>query len=189
MRAFVALTLPTAARAAIRAAAAQLQGRGDVRWTPAEQLHVTLQFFGDVDAAQADRLIVSLRQLRWRAPLLRLSGTGQFPARGAPRVLWVGLGGDVAAVTELAAAIGAMASELGRAPELRPFGPHVTIGRCRSARGAALLAGSLRSLAASVDGPEFPANDLVLYRSDVGDDGATYSELVRVHAPGRAQIT
>ena len=62
-----------------------------------------------------------------------------FPNPRRPRVLWVGLEGDLNALAGLQAAVEQAVTGLGYAAEERPFSPHITLGRVRrGVSGAAL---------------------------------------------------
>jgi len=177
MRGFVALELPDAVRQQLAALGRRLQPLGDVRSTPTSQLHVTLKFLGDVDDAQAGAIGRHLAAARWQRLQLRPAGLGQFPPRGAPRVLWAGLGGDTAPLAALARELETLATGLGVAGEDRPFRAHVTLGRCRSPRGAAALQRALQELGAGLDGPDFTATTVTLFRSEPGPAGAVHTPI------------
>ena len=70
---------------------------GAPRWTPRESLHLTVAFFGEVPDRQVDDLTAALAEAETPpGPVrLRLDGAGTFPGRGPPRVLWVGVDGEV----------------------------------------------------------------------------------------------
>ena len=59
----------------------------------AEQLHLTLAFLGEVDDSRGrrDRRADSAATSTQPRSTLTLGGAGVFPARGAPRVLWLGV--------------------------------------------------------------------------------------------------
>ena len=146
------------------------------RWARPHGVHLTLRFLGEV-APESDRetrdswrrVAADARPFR-----VRLSGVGHFPARGRPRVLWVGVeetspgGSLVTLATELEQA----ARGLGFAAESRPFRPHLTLARGR--RGARP---EEPQIAAVRVGTEARVRDLVLYRSDLVASGARYTAL------------
>src|SRR5207249_9851649 len=70
---------------------------------------------------------------------LRLEGLGTFPSSGPPRVLWVGLVGDLDALARLAADVERDAVSCGWNPERRPFRPHLTLARIDSGRAGRQL--------------------------------------------------
>jgi 2'-5' RNA ligase len=99
-----------------------------VRWTEAENRHLTAAFFGDV----ADALVVELGDAVDAAvsevdPFdLHLRGAGVF----AHRTLWIGAGGDVDAMRRLSDALaGAGADLVARSDDRVRSRAHLTIGR------------------------------------------------------------
>ena len=121
MRTFVAVRPPAPAVAHLQS---QLE-----RWPSApERWHVTLAFLGEVDEPR--RLAAPLAAVCADAPPLQLSltGSGTF-GRGGP--VWVGLDGDVAALTALAQEVGRACRRAGVAVDRRPYRPHLTVGRGR----------------------------------------------------------
>ena len=142
VRAFVAVDISEGARDALSEATARLQHQtpSAVRWVRPEGIHLTLKFLGDVDAGLVDRILGALEPTaRGTGPFsLGLSGLGAFPSADSPRVVWVGLKGDLAPLGELQARIDRqLNADLGFAPEGRPFRPHLTLGRLRQGASAA----------------------------------------------------
>lgn len=141
---------------------------GAPRWVGRDTQHVTLVFFGEVPESRvpllADALGAALASVEVH---LRLAGAGTFPEKGDPRVLWVGVDGDVEAL----AAVAASAADAGRSTGIdvdhRSYRPHVTIGRwAHPAQGDRKLATALANYA----GPHFTAGEVVLMRSHHGAD-------------------
>lgn len=137
MRLFIAINLPPAEREAIHRAAAPLRAAGlPVRWLPARSLHLTLKFLGEVRAEDGERMARAMAEAAAGTPPfdLRIGGAGAFPARRAPRVLWVGVE-PTPPLRSLKDGLERRFAELGFAPEERAFQPHVTLGRtAREAR-------------------------------------------------------
>lgn len=183
MRCFVALDLPAPVRVHLATITRPLHGKYDVKWVEADQLHLTLLFGGELD----DEAVGDLVQIIEEAPLpplsLRLQQLGHFPPRGVPRVLWAGLGGDTAAVTELHHHIETAAKPLGIEREKRGFTPHITLGRIRSDFGALALVDAMRKLGEELNAKPFTPTELVLYRSVLRPSGAEHRALVRRVVP------
>ena len=62
----------------------------------------------------------------------RSPGPGPFPSPSSPRVVWLGLGGDVLPLTQLFYRLEKAFAALGYPPEGRAFNPHLTLGRVKS---------------------------------------------------------
>ncbi|HXQ29689.1 MAG TPA: RNA 2',3'-cyclic phosphodiesterase [Gemmatimonadales bacterium] len=150
MRLFVALNFPEAVKHGLWEAASPVRARPfPVRWVPRESIHLTVKFLGEVTAAElpAVREALGRTAAGSRALVLTIAGFGVFPNARAPRVVWAGLEPDPA--LELLHHDAERAFEpLGFTTDGRPFRPHVTLGRTRSARAGefAALSETLASL-------------------------------------------
>ncbi|ANF95993.1 RNA 2',3'-cyclic phosphodiesterase [Paenibacillus bovis] len=101
------------------------------RWTYAGDLHITLQFFGDVDVEQLPELCTALQKAAAGiAPFqLQLGLAGIFGNPLAPRVLWIGPEGDTDSLHHLQSEVQQACLPLGFVPEQRPYHPHLTVAR------------------------------------------------------------
>ncbi len=135
-RAFLALLLPPEA---IRSAAAGLEmlrgriGAETVKWVPAENLHVTLRFFGSLGPDELQRargLVVALGGNY--APLVSAwTELGAFPSARRVQVIWLGLADPDGHVRDLVRTVNEQLLGAGFGPPDKPFQAHVTLGRVR----------------------------------------------------------
>jgi RNA 2',3'-cyclic 3'-phosphodiesterase len=128
MRLFVALTPPDEVIEALRAVTHELRECApELRWTRAQQWHVTLVFLGEVGDDVVDQLARRLSRAAARHPplALALGGGGRF----GHRVLWTGVHGDRDSLRRLADSTTAAARRSRLAVERRPYRPHVTLAR------------------------------------------------------------
>jgi 2'-5' RNA ligase len=138
------------------------------RWVGRHAQHVTLAFFGEVPAGQVPELAAAVGSALGRPSVaLQLAGAGTFPERGSPRVLWVGVDGDVDALAALAAAAADAARGVGVPVDRRPYRPHLTVGRW-SASSAPPSGRPVVGLLGRYTGPHFSAGSVVLMRSHHG---------------------
>lgn len=144
MRLFVALELEeqlkTAAGAWLERLASTIDRRYPraVTWTPAERLHVTLHFFGERNETELAAIQAAMAPAFPQAPFtLALGGAGTFPPAGRPRVIWLDIRQGRDAVVTLAGHVRDRLVAAGLAPavEVRPFQPHITIGRVKDGSG------------------------------------------------------
>lgn len=176
MRTFLAINLNAGLKQAlgkiIRTLAA---GGADVKWVEEQNLHLTLKFLGDTDQELLPDITSAVQQnLKAFHPFeLILAGTGVFPPRGNPRVIWVGVKGDLNNLFELQRKTETALAGLGFAPENRKFSPHLTIGRIRSNRGVSRLPDLPAELAAGGIG-RFTAESVDLMESRLSPQGPTY---------------
>lgn len=190
LRLFVALDPPELVRRRLAALQAELRraaGRaaGEVRWVAVDGVHLTLQFLGGVPEERVEAVSAALAAAASESkPLhLELRGAGGFPTARRARVVWAGVGGDVAPLAELVAALGRRLAPLGYAPEERPFHPHLTVGRARDPHGAPGLAAALATAGAAPGAP-WRAGELVLFQSHLSPQGPRYEALARAPLGG-----
>jgi 2'-5' RNA ligase len=192
IRAFAAIHLPEELLANIRALQARLQSdfpKDAVRWTAPEQLHLTLKFLGNIPRRSLGQLKAELARICQGLPplLLRLEGLGCFPTPPKPRVLWVGLAGDIPQLQTLQSQINAAMQPWCERNEERAFRPHLTIGRLREAspRNARQIGDNIKAAAISALG-EWNAAQVHLMRSQLSPAGATHTVLASLPLLGVA---
>jgi len=185
-RLFVALDPGDGARGGIAAAMAGLRlavgtaGR-DLRFGDPATVHLTLRFLGDVEDGRRPGIEAAVAAAADGSPPLSLEvrGVGAFPSPRRVRVVWLGLGGDLAPLAALAAALDLRLAPLGFAPETRPFTPHLTVARSRARGGALGLAAPLEATSAALVPVPWRAEALTLFESHLERGGARHVPLLR----------
>jgi len=188
IRTFIAIDLPEAVKTQLGSIQdrlrAQLERVGidrGLRWAGPEGIHLTLKFLGETPESLAPELGRYLEEslAGLDAPRLTLAGLGVFPNPRAPRVLWVGLAGDLPALLALQRRVESAISPLGFPEESRPFSPHLTLARVAEAVGR----DERERIGATVQASRISANDgfiahtVSLIRSDLLPGGAVYTPL------------
>jgi 2'-5' RNA ligase len=179
IRAFLAIELPDDLRPGLAQVQEELKrSRADVRWVPVGNIHLTLKFFGNVPDDDIEALAGAARQAAAEAAPLQLKATsaGAFPSPNAPRVVWLGLGGDVLPLTQLYYRLEKAFASLGYLPEGRAFNPHLTLGRVKSPANRERLAGMLAKMP-PLDWPPFFVKELILFQSVLSPQGSKYTPL------------
>lgn len=185
LRTFFAIEVGEAARRAAAALVDALRadpGCDAVRWGRPEGFHVTLRFLGPTPEERVPALAAAVREATAGIEpfTLALGALGAFPDARRPRVVFVGVE-PAEPVAALAAAVERGVVAAGFAPEARPFHAHLTLGRVREQRRRVRLPAGARAEAAP-----FPVDSLVLFRSDLGEGGSTYTPLERIALGGVA---
>lgn len=182
-RAFIAIELPPAAHAELARVIAQLRTGHErsVKWVDPEIIHLTLKFLGNTPNEKASAITEAVRQAaRTVAPFsLEMTGLGAFPNAGAPRVIWAGVGGDLATLRTLQKQIDQALIPLGFAPEARDFSPHLTLGRVRDGVPPRDRA-DLRKRLGSIGLPErmgIPVTHVCLMKSTLTPKGPLYDRV------------
>lgn len=134
IRSFIAVELPGPVQKAVGKLLRELSSPNDgIRWVPADHLHLTLKFLGDVDNTEVPAVCQTIRRACVGvSPFdLQVHGTGGFPSSQRARVLFAGLEDPSGQLRELVANLERELSELGFKPESRDYTPHLTLGRVR----------------------------------------------------------
>jgi RNA 2',3'-cyclic 3'-phosphodiesterase len=176
LRLFVAVDLGPDVEARVAHAIAQARlAAPRAKWVHAGGVHLTLAFLGAVEGGRVPAVSAALaRAAGGRTPIdLAVEGAGTFGKAAYPRVLWLGVAGNVRALATLARAVSAQLATLGFPPEERDFHPHLTLARARDPRGDRGLAEAARRLAA-FDGGAARADRVLLMQSHLERGGARY---------------
>ena len=111
---------------------AQLEGRA----VPAENLHATLCFIGNVEEERLDALRAAAASIRGRPVRLRFDALEYWET---PKVLCATSSRDSSEASELSIALGEAAVAAGFAPDIKPFRAHLTLARKIAAAQAATV--------------------------------------------------
>ncbi|MGQ9824209.1 MAG: RNA 2',3'-cyclic phosphodiesterase [Desulfotomaculales bacterium] len=181
LRLFWAVNLPPAIKARLAALQEKLkEARADAKWVEEENLHLTLQFLGNVEASRVSAILAGMQSTVGNFPAfrLRISGLGFFPDARRPRVLWAGTAGDLSSLRQLQKLVEKANLSFGFGPEKREFSPHLTLARLRSPRGLGPLIKKVEeSKDAAADLGELAVSSVDLMKSELGPRGPAYTLL------------
>lgn len=181
MRIFIAIEIPVPVKELVANLQAQLREHtAAVSWTKLENLHLTLKFLGEINnerlSAVREATIASVQHVGPYS--LTLETVGVFPNARNPRVLWIGLSGDVDNAVRLAARLDKELVARGFPGDKRPFQPHLTIGRFKRPGGAQALLALARDTA--VPESHFAVEELIVMESRLARAGAEHTPVFRV---------
>jgi len=183
IRAFIAIELPEKMRKQLSHLQSIVKKNTgiDARWVDPYGIHLTLKFLGNVTSPQIEEIKGLLAQaVSGIAPLhLAMNGLGVFPSLTRIQVIWVGLTGDTAILSQLQKRVEDNMSRLGFTPEERAFTPHLTLARVRDRvppeqqqkLGQLITGGKLE------ESTPFEVKSINLMRSQLTPQGAIYSKL------------
>jgi 2'-5' RNA ligase len=184
VRTFVAINLPADVRkriAEIQRELKSLCAHESVRWALPEQIHLTLKFLGGVDSDSLGDLKAAIKLACGKTKPFELKAysLGCFPNTRWPRVIWIGLTGELEILTPLQTRIEA-ATKSWREPEAREFHPHLTIGRVKHLKPRELqtICKAMESQAKTNFG-SWRVEQIDLMQSKLSPRGATYHCLAR----------
>ena len=178
-RLFVAIDLPDSTRQLLVQLDPHIRG---VRWTEPAQMHLTLGFFDDVPDNVDAALREKLSAIEFGAFFLPVAAVGTFSAKGAPKIVWVGVGKAHPHLFQIHKRVQEAALAAGIEPELRPWHPHITMARCRDV-SAQMLRKFLQSNA-EFDAGMIRVDAFHLYSSNLTPAGPIHTREFTVHCSG-----
>lgn len=179
IRSFIAVEIDDTARTKLAAMQDMLKkAGGHVSWVAPRNIHCTLLFLGDLFPAAADSAANALTRATAgiKSFAVEIAGLGFFGSARSPRIIWTGMTGATGALVELQGKIADAVLQAGLKPDLKPFKPHLTIGRVRSNRNAAALVAAIEAGKDTSFG-KLVVQRVVLMKSTLGSQGPEYSVL------------
>lgn len=186
MRLFIAIDLDAGVREKVLREAERLRRFApEAKWVNPAGMHVTLAFIGHLPDDRVPEVKAIVQEVAsGHAPLtLRAEGIGGFGASRHPRVLWIGLGGEISSLGNIKAELDQRLLPIGYQPEKRPFKPHLTLARARKLQGDSALARCIEEHK-TVDFGESRVDRLILFRSELSPKGARYTPLIEAPLSG-----
>lgn len=173
MRCFAAVDVPRDLHERLLALQNELAGC-DVTIVPANNLHLTLRFFGDVSEPVIGQIRDRLASI-CRAPFTaELAGVGAFPSARSVRVIWVG-----SPTPDMLTLHHDVQNALGDLfPSEKPI-PHVTLARARSSLDAERLHAFVAMHSQDRIG-SFVVDALSIKQSTLSPRGPTYRDVARI---------
>lgn len=180
IRSFLAFKLPPDIKREVQLILEDVR-RSDLnaKWVKVDNIHLTVVFMGDIreEDVPAIREEIKGASLGSGPFNISLKGMGVFPNARRPRVLWLGLDGEIERISSLRDRLQEQLQPFGIKKEKRPFRPHLTLGRFRKpGRGGSRL-GDIISQYKDLEGPICPLEELILFKSELRSQGAIYTKL------------
>jgi RNA 2',3'-cyclic 3'-phosphodiesterase len=152
----------------------------DIKWVRPENMHLTLKFLGGTDEALLPKIKESLSDIvSSYAPFyIRIYGTGVFPNKRYPRVIWIGIE-DPDILKKLKEDIEDSMSIFGYQREDKEFNPHLTLGRVRSQKGVVQAVTELDNFKGKEFG-SFSVERIELMKSELKPGGPEYGCLYEI---------
>ena len=182
MRAFIAIELPPEIKQGIAKVQEELRKTGaNAGWTRPEGIHLTLKFLGEVPEERASEILAALTGAAKGSGKLNLAvaGAGAFPNGKNPRVLWLGVTGDVEKLGSLQAAAENAMTGMGFEREKRKFSPHLTLARIKFPKPRDNWQLKIEGIR-DVKLGGFEADRVSLMKSELKREGAVYRSVGRI---------
>ena len=179
-RTFCAIELSLEVRERLAEHAQQLRQKNpdvSASWSKPENVHLTLKFFGNVPTQNLTRISAAASRVasEFSSFKIGIGGTGVFPRRTRPQVLWIGVEDSSGRLSDLQQRLEEEFAREGFAKEDRGYRPHLTIARLRRPEDARQLAEAHIQTKFSI--LEVPVNEFVLFRSELSPKGSRYTPI------------
>ncbi len=152
------------------------------RWVEAENLHVTLNFVGDVPDVETHELCKWIRQTvePFSSFDLSVHGVSGFPNPQQPRIVWAGVSEGTSQLQELNQAIADTLSRWGVNKDRNEYVPHMTLGRlARSGRWNEKLLEQMHRLR-NHDGGSCHIQEVTVFASYLDRRGPSYTPMATI---------
>jgi 2'-5' RNA ligase len=170
IRLFTALSVPDEVAEALTRRQTGLPG---AKWRTADQLHITLAFYGEVDERRADDLSVELERAAAGGPFeIALSGVGAFGDSLRTHAIWAGVEASER-LSVLAGRCRAAAQRAAIAVERRDYRPHLTLAYLKPDADPARI-GDWIAGHNLLQSPPIRIDRFGLYSSVLTQDGSRY---------------
>jgi len=180
IRTFIALNLPKNIISSIRKIQEDIKSYAfKVRWVNLENIHLTLKFLGNINYTDIERISETIMTtVNGYAPIsLAVKGVGVFPNIKRPRVIWVGITGQIEKLTDIQKDIEENLEKIGFPQEKRPFKGHLTVGRIKGKIDSKKLLDAMKKFE-KFESELFIADKIFLFKSDLKSTGSVYTELM-----------
>lgn len=125
LRLFAAFALPEALKKLL---IGRMHGVEAARWQTAEQLHLTLRYFGEVSEDVAADIDDMIGNLDFAPAMLHVEGVGHFARGDRVSAIWAGVK-PLEPLDQLFRKLDQGAQRIGLKPEGRRYVPHITMAR------------------------------------------------------------
>ena len=180
IRSFLAFELPEEFKRIISRASGEMKkSLPNVRWVKLDNIHLTVVFIGEMAEEQLAPMGKSVSEACWEhVPFnIAINGAGVFSSRRNPRVLWIGLDGDIERMAAFRNTLQKKLKPFGIKEEKRPFNPHLTLGRFRKGAEPDVHLDDLLLKYKDLTSPACALRELALFKSDLKPGGAVYTKL------------
>jgi RNA 2',3'-cyclic 3'-phosphodiesterase len=105
----------------------------EARWVDPKLMHLTLVFLGEIPEDAVAGVTSAMDKIVAPVPAFScdVAGLGFFGSPRSPRVIWVGMKGNLQPLMKIQTELTGSMKQLGFIVEERPFSPHLTLARLK----------------------------------------------------------
>ncbi len=181
IRSFLAFELPPEIKGIVSQVSESLErSLLDIRRVRPANIHLTVVFLGNVPRESINPIgeVAQEACMQYSPFPVALKGTGVFGSQKSPRVLWIGLDGDIERMSRFRDTLQEGLAPFDIKQEKRRFRPHLTLGRFRKGASPDANLDKFLSRYGDLTSPACPLGELALFRSDLNPGGAVYTKMM-----------
>jgi 2'-5' RNA ligase len=180
IRSFLAFELPLEIKNIVARVSRELrQSTLNAKWVKVDNIHLTVVFMGSIETDDIPAIARGVQEVcQTYDPFdISLKGIGCFPNARSPRVLWLGLDGDLEPLSQFRDALQGHLTGFGIKEEKRKFKPHLTLARFRKPKRMDAREDQLLSKYEDISSAVCSLKELILFKSDLKPTGAVYTKV------------
>lgn len=180
IRSFLAFDLPQGIKEEVTRISGGVKKSGlNASWVKPGNIHLTVVFMGDVNEKDIPGIIASIDNVavQYEPFNISLGGMGLFPDIRRPRVIWLGLDGEIEKLASLRDDLQKSLESFGVEQEKRTFKPHLTLGRFRRSTREKSHLKKILEESGRITGPTGRLDELILFKSELRPGGSVYERL------------
>lgn len=149
----------------------------EIRWVHEDNFHLTLRFIGNTTREQLYTLVDNIELVTEQSESFKLeiNGIGSFNSKGKPRVLFAKIT-ESKVLSELVAEIEKSVVAAGFHEELKPFRPHLTLGRIKNLVSRIHFYSVIEELE-KINYQDIEVSEFILYQSILKPEGPIYKPI------------
>jgi 2'-5' RNA ligase len=180
IRSFLAFELPLDIKEIVARVSSEIRKSPlNVRCVHVDNIHLTVIFMGNIKTGDIVNIGTEVEKVCFRySPFdISLREMGFFPNKRNPRVLWLGLDGDLERMSHFRDSLQKQLGPFGIKEEKRRFTPHLTLGRFRNSHKGKSHLNEFIMRYRDLTSPVCPLTELILFQSTLKPSGAEYTKL------------
>ncbi len=154
-----------------------VEKKAKISWVKDGNIHLTLKFIGDTPEDEVKKINSTIGHIIENTSTMNfmINGSGCFPKKERPRILWLGIDGDLSPLQGLVYKINDALDPLGYPKEEKEYIPHLTLARIKYPQKVTPdISGFLNY---NYDPIKFNVNKIHLMSSELFHKGSVYTIL------------